>query len=894
MASGRRPVEPPRFSRWLVGLLSRTLAQPELREALLGDLDEDFRRRAEHDPRRARASYRGDAWRSLFALLRQPSVPRGNSHSGDFFMSRFFEDLRLAARNLRRTPGFSLIVILTLALGIGSVTAVYTLVDGVILRPLPFDDPDSLVMVWGTDRETGAGSFTASYPDFEDFRDRSSSFELVAAANRYPGNVAGVEERPTRMDVGHISHNLFDLLGTQVLIGRELEPADDRRGAEPVVVIAESLWRRQFGGQSEDASVLGRTLKVEGVTHTVVGVVRNPHFPRGAELFVPLEPQEGTEVRGLHNINVVGRLADGVPRTAAVADLERIAVQLGEEHGGENLTRGVRLQPLHEAFVGDRRQPFLLLLGASAFVLLIACANISNLLLHRAAGRGREVATRAALGASTSQLLRQFFAESLWLVGAGSGLGFVLAWVGKEVQLKRISAVLPRADEVALDGRVLAFGLAVTCAVAVGFALMPLIEAARRDLFHQLAAGARTQGGSSNRQLLRRLLVVVEVALAVVLVVGAGLMIRTMLRLSDVDPGFEAEHVLVVPMQFDVPFISEDWPQTLERYDALRERLAALPGVRGVAVAYQDPADPGWGSSFTIEGEPVPEEGHNPEAGFRPVGVDYFRTMGIPMLQGRAFETTDDANNAGAVVVNQAFIDRHLPDEPQPIGRIVNKGSWWLPELDQLRIVGVAGNVKYSGRHLSARPALYLPHRQFPVPEMKVLVRTAGEPLTIADSVRRAIWALEPELPIGNVTTIEEKLASTLEYRGFLAQLLSFFGATALFLCALGLYGVLAYATAQRTREIGLRVALGAQGADVISLVMSQGLKLTAVGLVAGMAGAWGLTRYLSSVLFGVERGDPTTLAAVVVTILAVSLLAAWVPTRRALQIEPTRALQDE
>ncbi len=886
---------PPRISRWFVNTLSRTFGNPDLREALLGDLDEDFRRRAASDPRRARADYRLDAWRSITALIRRPArSTQLASSAGESFMSIFLDDLRLAARNLSRATGFSLIVVLTLALGIGSVTAVYTLVDGVVLRPLPFDDPDTLVAVWGTNAETGAGRFTSSYPDFADFRERSDSFEILAAANAYPANVAGVHDRPARLTVGHITHDLFDLLGTRVLRGRELEPADDRRGAEPVALIAESMWRRDFGGDDRQSAVLGRTVTIDGIAHTIVGVVRNPHYPADAELFVPLEPQGGTTVRGVHNIFVVGRLAAGVPMATATADLERIAVQLGEEHGGENLTRCLRLQPLHESMVGNLRQPFALLLGAAAFVLLIACANISNLVLHRAARRGREVATRAALGASTGQLLRQFFAESLWLVSAGGSLGFVFAWLGKEIQLRQIPTTLPRAEEIALDGRILLFGFGVTCVVAIGFALMPLLEVARRDLFCQLGAGGRTQGATSSRQQVRRGLVVAEVALAVILVVGAGLMIRSMLRLSDVDPGFDPDRTLVMPLQLETPFISEDWPQTLELFNRLSERLTALPGVVGVTAGYQDPADPGWGSSFTIEGEPVPEPGHEPEAAWRPVGLDYFETLGIPLLRGRQFETTDSAENAGVVIVNQAFLDQHLPAEPEPVGRTINKSSWWVSEIQQLRIIGVVGDVKFSGRHLSAEPALYFAHRQFPVPQMKLLVRTAGEPLAMADAVRQAVWDLEPDLPIGVLTTLDEKLASSLAYRSFLAQLLSFFGASALFLSALGLYGVLAYSMSQRTREIGLRVALGAQRPDVISLVMRQGLTLTAVGLALGLGGAWAMTRYLESVLFGVDRGDPLTLAAVAGTILLVSLLAAWVPTRRALRISPTRALQEE
>ena len=890
-----KPMHPPALSRALIGWLTRALLPPEAREALLGDLDEDFRHRAASDASRARASYRREALRSAGVLILRPSpARRSNPRSGDSLMHAFFDDLRLAARNLLRSPGFSLIVVLTLALGIGSVTAVYTLIDGVVLRPLPFEDPGSLVRLYGFDTETGSGQWSSSYPDFADIRDQAQSFTILAAANAYPGNVSGHAERPARMTVGHVTHDFFELLGTRVILGRELAPEDDHRGAEPVAVITEALWRSNFGGDVGDASVLGRQVTINTTAHTIVGVIENPGYPAGAELFTPLAAKPESEVRGVHNIGPVGRLSPGVSIDSANAELAAIAAQLSEAYPGENLNRGARLLPLHEALVGPLRQPFTLLLGAAAFVLLIVCANVSNLLLHRAAGRGREVATRSALGASGAQLLRQFFTESFWLVSAGGMLGFVFAWVGKEVQLQRIPTTLPRAEEVALDGRILLFGLAVTSLIALVFTLVPILEVRRRDLFAALGAAARQKGDTKGRQRLRRGLVVVEIALAVVLVVGAGLMIRTMQRLADVDPGCDPDRVLVMPLQLQTQFISEDWPQTLGFFDRLKERIAALPGVVSTAIAYQDPSDPGWGSSFTIEGEPIPEPGREPEVAWRPVDADYFQAMGIPLLRGRTFLRSDDAEGAGAVIVNQAFLDQHLPNEPEPLGRLINKGSWWIEDIQQLRITGVVGDVKFSGRHLTAQPALYLPHRQFPVPQMKVLVRTAGEPLAMAQALRQEVWELDPSLPIEAVATLEEKMAGAFSYRRFLTQLLSFFGTSALFLSALGLYGVLAYSMAQRTREIGVRVAIGAQRYDILRLVMNQGLQLTVLGLVLGFAGAWGATRWLQSILFGVQRGDPRTLGVVAVAILLVALFATWIPARRALRIEPTRALQDE
>ncbi|MEM7356373.1 MAG: ABC transporter permease, partial [Acidobacteriota bacterium] len=565
------PCRPPVMSRTLLGWISRALLDPGAREAMLGDLEEDYRQRASYNRARAGWLYRREALRSVGALCRRPARRSGSlsrKHSaaslvrgrGDSLMQAFFDDLRLAGRNLRRAPGFSLVVVLTLALGIGSVTAVYTLIDGVVLRPLPFEDPDSLVRLYGFNTETGAGQWTSSYPDYADIRDRSKSFSLLAAANAFPDNVTGHSDRPARITVGHVTHDFFDLLGTRVVLGRELLPEDDRQGAEPVVVLSESFWRRHFAGQE---NVLDRRLTINAVVHTIVGVVETPHVPQDAEIFTALAAQAGTEVRGVHNIQPIGRLAAGATIHSANAELATIAAQLAEEYPGENLTRGARLVPLHEALVGPLRQPFFLLLGAAAFVLLIVCANVSNLLLHRAAGRSREVATRSALGANAPQLLRQFFAESFWLVGLGGALGFAFAWLGKEIQLQNIPTTLPRADQVALDERILLFGFALTAIIAVVFSLVPVLEVSRRDLFAALGAGTRHQGETRSRGRLRRGLVVAEIALAVILVIGASLMIRTMRQLADVDPGCDPESVLAIPLELQVPFISPEWPQTL-------------------------------------------------------------------------------------------------------------------------------------------------------------------------------------------------------------------------------------------------------------------------------------------------------------------------------------------
>lgn len=805
-------------------------------------------------------------------------------------MTTLLFDLRLAGRQLLRTPGFTLVVLLTLALGIGSLTAIYSLADGVLFRPLPFEEPDELVLLFGYHADSGRGRWNSSYPDFEDYRDRATTVRIAAYSPRV-ANVLGAGDRPERLTVAWASHDLFELLGLKVVEGRDLLPEDDVHGSEPVAVLAESFWRERFGG---DSGVVGKSLRIDGVPTTIIGVAAGPVLPEGAQMWLPMEQLPGTENRGVHNLKVMGRLVDGAQVATASAEIVGISELLAEEYPADNKVQRARLEPMHEATVGNLRTPILTVLGAAAFLLLIVAANVSNLLLHRASGRAREVATRAALGASSGQLLRQFLAESFWLVVGGTLLGLAVAQAGVRFLLARVPTDLPRAAEVGLDLRVLGVTAAVSTLVAMIFGLVPAAEVLRRNLFRHLGAGARGVRDGAAAVRTRRVLVVAEVALAVVLVTGSLLMIRSMMRLHDVETGFDPHGVLAIDLELPTAYVSDEWPQTVAFYDRLQAELAALPGVESVGAAHQHAAAPGWSTSFAVAGEPEPEEGRRPEANFRPVTEGYFDALDIPLVDGRSFSSTDRSEGPGVVVVNEAFVRQYLPADRPAVGRTLIRNSWWIETIESYEIIGVVKDVRFTGPAGSTVPAMYYLHRQNPTPGMTVLVETRADPLALLPAVRQTIWNLDPELPLGEVSTMEERLAGTLAYRRFLTQILSAFAASALFLAALGLYGVVAYSTARRTREIGLRMALGAGARSVVAIVVGQGVRLTLVGLALGVVGAFGLTRFLSNLLFEIDAHDPTTFGLVCLGTLAVALVAAFLPALRAATIEPTRALQEE
>lgn len=873
---------------WLALLLARLGLAGELREFVLGDLEEEFHARLAAGNRswRVRCWYWGQILRSL--PHRPPPIPLHIvTRQGDGLMKTLQLDLTFALRGLRRSPGFTAVAVLTLALGVGATTAIFSVVDAVLLAPLPYEEPEQLVML--ETRFQGGRSWNFSYPNYADFRDRNETLAALGAWTESPLTLTGPEGVPVRLGGATVSRELLPLLGVEPLHGRGFTADEDRPGGERVALMSHRLWRGRFNG----SDVLGRTIQVEANPYVVIGVLP-PHweaFLPDADLVLPLAQEGGIEVRGLANLNVLGRLRRGGGLSAAAADFGRIARQLAAELPQYNSKLEGHLMPYHDVLVLRVRQRLYLLLGAVACVLLIACANISNLLLSRAASRVREVATRRALGAGRAELVRQFLTESVLLTTSGTLLGLGVAVAGTRGLLALAPDRVPLQSEIGLDSRVLAFTLAVTLATSFLFGLTPFVEVGRTQLVTALREATRTAGRGRHR--LRKGLVVVEVALAVVLVAGAGLLLRTMAELADVDPGFAHRNVLAVEVALPTPFITPEWRQNVDFFAELSERLERLPGVTSASAAFQPPYDRGWVTSFDVEGRPEPEPGKKPFGTYRPVTPGYFRTIGVPLVAGRVLDAADHSDAPGVVVVNEAFARRYFP-EGDALGQRIDPGAWWRDNPAPYEIVGVVGDVKFRGLDQEAQPAMYFPHAQTPVNELTLLLRTAGDPMALADAVRREVWALDPDLPLETVTTVAAELRNRESVRRFMLRLLGVFAAVAVLLAALGLYGVLAYGVTERRREIGVRVALGARPGAVLSMVLGQGLALTVIGLVAGLAGAAALTRYLEALLFGVAATDAATFGAVAVLLAAVAALASLVPAWRATRVDPIDVLRYE
>ena len=806
-------------------------------------------------------------------------------------MKRIVDDLRLAARAHLRSPGFAVAAVLTLALGLGATTAVFSVVDAVLLRTLPYADPDRLVTLWGRDAPTGEGRFASSYPDFEDFRDEAESFEGLVATTAHPLNLTDGVGPPERLRGYGATHDLFELLGISLVTGSGFLPEHDRRGAEPVAILGEDLWKRRYGS---DPQIVGRRIVLDDVTTTVVGVLANEsRFPEDGEVWVPLEPVEGTDVRGVHNVSVFGRLAPGVDPARATDEVAGIAARLAREYPDENARRGAFVEPLRDSVLRGVETPLWILFAAATLVLLVACTNVAGLLLHRAAVRTREVATRRALGAGRFQLLRQFLAESALLVAAGAALGLGVGRLGIDVLVTLAPEGVPRLGTVALDFRILTLAAGLAGLTALLFGVMPLVESARTDLQSTLR---QATGGAISvpRRRLRSALVVGEIALALVLVTGAALLLRSFERILAVDPGFARTDVLAMSLELPTPFIDPDYPRTVAFFEDLVERVGALPGVAKAAAAYNDPVNPGWETSFRIEGRPEPPPGEVPEANLRPVTPGYFETVGIPLRRGRFVDERDHLNSAGAVVINEAFARAHFPGE-DPLGQRLRRSAWWDTNPEVSEIVGIVGDVRFAGLDVPPEPAMYFPHAHQPLHSMTLLVRPDGaDPLALADEVRAVVWEMRPDLPVASTTTLGERLASRTATARFLLVLFVTFGGLALFLAALGIYGVLAYQVVQRRREIGLRMALGASAGSVVQRVVAQALLLLATGLGIGTVAALGGTRFLGGLLYDTSPFDPLALTGVIVVFGATALVAAVVPARRAARVDPIRALRAE
>ncbi len=816
-------------------------------------------------------------------------------------MSAFTQDLRYALRQLRRNPGFAAVVILTLTLGIGANTAVFSVLHGVLLRPLPYAEPDELVAIW-TRYLPSTGQdipqFPVSAPEIVDYRDASRALEDVIPHRWSDRTLTGEGQDPVRVRVGFVGAGLLSLLGAGPALGRTFVEEEEAPGASRTVLLSHVLWRERFGG---DPEVVGRTVELDGEAARVVGVMPEDFvFPDASvRLWTPLGWNE-TDLpsRGNHYLQAIGRLAPGVGLERAEAELEAIMGAWSEEYEHYAMGHFLFLRPLHEDLVGDVGPVLWLLMTAVLLVLLVACANVANLFLARSQTRTRETAVRAALGAGRGRLIRQLLTESGVLAALGAVGGLALAAWGTGALARIDPGAIPRLEAVRLDATVLFFTGALAVATALAFGLVPAFRAARSGL----AAAARSHvraGGDAGGRRFRSALVAAEVTVSVVVVVAAGLLVRSFQELSAVDPGIEPRGVLT----FDLSLPSAEYPASEQApafFERLLERIRGLPGVRSAASISVLPltgAPPRV--DFQVEGEPAPPGGIPAwNADVLYVQPGYFETMRIPLLRGRTFEAADRADRHLVAVVNRAAVRRYWPDE-DPIGVRFTYDAGAEP-IAWITIVGVVADTKVDGLDAETRPQVFLPHDQLRVAQgspgryQSVVVRTEGDPLALAPAVRGVVRELDPGLALANLRTADDVVEASVARPRLTAELLASFGFLALLLSAIGIYGVVGYSVARRSREIGIRMALGADRRRVLRLVLRQGMGPVAAGALAGLAAALAATRLLSSLLFGVSPADPAVFASVVVLLAAVGLLACWLPARRALRVDPATTLRYE
>jgi putative ABC transport system permease protein len=814
-------------------------------------------------------------------------------------MQTLLQDLRQGLRAMAKNPSFTLVALFTLALGIGANTAIFSVVNAVLLRELPYPDSGRLVALRGVNDRNGQSQRPLSYPDFEDLRAQSRSLEGAAVYNDDTATLTGIGE-PLHLHNGVVSAALFKVLGVSPQLGRSFLPEEDAPGTR-VAILSDRLWREKFGA---DPAVIGRALTLNGRTYTVVGVLPGTfQFPLDSDprdlwttMGVYKVTDDGdkpmTERRGAHWLQAIGRLKPGVPLAQANAELGGIAASLAKQYPDTNKYLNLRAEPALDAMVGDARQALWILLGAVGLVLLIACANVANLLLARSTARQREVAVRAALGASRARILRQLLTESILLALAGAVPGVLLAGWATRILSTVPSLQIPRLAEAAVDWRALLFTLAASLATAAIFGLVPALHAARFSLTGSLREGSRGSGESSRHTRLRSTLVVFEVSLALLLLIGSGLLVRSLVRILQVPPGFDPQGVIAFDL--DLPGVRYGKPeQSAQFFRDLLPRLNALPGVVSASAVMPLPlSDNSMGTSFEIEGRPMPKS-ELPGTQFRSIGLDYFRTMHIPLIAGRLFTASDTRSSTPVVIINQTLAQRFFPNE-NPIGKHIKPGVSDMGDSVMREIVGVVGDVRHRRLWRALDPESYAPYDQVAIGGMTVVVRGAADPQALMPMVRSEVKKLDAELPLYEVRTLEDYVSGSVAQRRFTALLLGIFAVVAMLLAAVGLYGVISYGVAQRTHEIGVRIALGAESSDVLRLVVGQGLRLTILGVALGWLGALGISRFLSGLLYGVAGDDPATFAGVASVFVAVAMAACYVPARRAACVDPLVALRHE
>jgi putative ABC transport system permease protein len=811
-------------------------------------------------------------------------------------MEELWRDVRFAVRTLLKSPGFTLVAVATLALGIGANTAIFSVVNAILLRPLPYPQADRLVLLTEWSEQVPEMSFSVA--NFKDVRDQSTVFESLVAYNGQSfiltgSGASGTVVEAERVNGRQVTSGVFATLGKQPILGRAFGAEEEKAGAPGVVLLGEGFWERRFG---RDPAVLGRTLTLGGEPFTVIGVMPGSMHAswRGTEVFTPLlrlEDRIGGETRrGNHpGIYVVGRMKAGIDVAKARADVETIAKRLAERYPSSNARQSMTVEPLHEAVVGELRPALLLLLGAVAFVLLIACANVANLLLARAADRRREIAVRLALGARRSRVLRQLLTESVTLSLIGATAGVLVGYLGLEALLASLPQNVPRADEVRIDLVVLGVTALLAVATGLAFGVVPAWRALSTKLHEPLKEAGRGSVGPGQHSA-RNSLVIAEVSMALVLLVGSGLMLRSLYRVLHADAGFRSDGIVIANVALPQASYGEH-PKRASVFERALAELRAQPGVTAVAATL--PLLGGWQSSFSVEGRPEPPPGQRPSADIARVSPDYFSVMGIRVLEGRVFDERDRDETPRVCIVDDTFARTHWPGE-SPLGKRVKFGALTDSESPWMEVVGQVGHVKNYGVDEDSRVELYLPYLQSSSGGFTLLARTDASAGVAADAMRAAMRAVNPQLPLYQIRPLGELVTERSAERRLVAQLITVFAAVALVLAAVGIYGVMSYAVAQRTQEIGIRMALGAGQERITRMVLRNGATLAVAGVAIGLVAALLLARLISSLLFETSAADPPTFGVVPLLLLAVGVLASWLPARRASRVDPMVALRYE
>ena len=882
----------------LLNVLSARLRALRGREAVIGDIDEELRLHLEMEAEAnvGRGMTPEEARRAALRTFGNLDSVRERAYEvrGGGPLETLAQDVRYAARMLARQPGFTAVAALTLALGIGANTAIFSVVEAVLLRPLPYRHAGRTVLLWESQRLRDLPRNVVNPANFLDWREQAKSFDQMAAFADLRYNLTGAGD-PEEVPAQIVTPNLFPLLGARAELGRTFTPEDAKSGHDDVAILSHGLWRRRFGGAP---GIIGRTLSLNGHAVTVIGVMP-PGFQwfiqeksltgKPAQLWVPLGFTEENRVRRGRYLQAVARLAPGVSLARARAEMDAIAGRLESQYPKFNHGWGVRVVPLRDQLAGEIRPALLVLLAAVGFVLLIACVNVANLLLARAAGRHKEIAIRSSIGAGRRRIIRQLLTESLLLALLGGALGLLLSRACLRALVALSPPNLAGVGQAGLDLPVLAFTLAVTVLTGVVFGLVPALEASRVNLSGALNESSRGNAGSRRGRRLRDALVVAEVGLALVLLVGAGLMIRSFLRLQAVDPGFDAKGLLT--MRVHLP--AAKYPEDVKVNAFFREaaaRLRTLPGVVSASTVSALPfADLGAATSFNIEGTSFRNEADKPTTDVRVVDEEYFHTLGIPLIAGRTFTAQEAVEDRKVAVINETLARKYFPGA-NPVGKriLVNMTA----EPTYTEIIGVVGDARYASLDGELHPMVYWTPPHLAYSAMTFVLRTAGDPGDLARAARREIQAIDKDQPVSDVRTMESWLSESLARTRFGTLLLGAFAGLALTLAAAGLYGVMSYAVAQRQNEIGVRMALGARAGDVLRLVIRQGLALVLAGVALGLLGALALTRLLASLLYEVSATDPLTFAALALLLTAVSTIACYIPARRAARVDPLIAMR--